>query len=814
MASADRLAEIEALQAKRKADAASPAPRAAAPAREEPGFFESVGSAITAPGRALGRAIYGMSRTPQTEGYTTSQGVEIPRMGEAVTSGIDTGQSRLQRFMTAAGMLTSFDPAEQVAMLRANSRRPIRVMATRVVPGRPAIRAPGRPTIPAVPDRVVNAWFSGEVPQGWELGDGKGNVPISDGGQPVLLNRPGMTATDAAQIGANVAAYSPAARVGGPGLAGVGRAALAAGGTAAALETQQSAAGGEFDPGNVAVTAAFGAGGQAVANTLTRLVPRLRTLWTPRGLTPDDIAQVRAEAVAAGADAAQLTDDVIIEAAQIASQSRPGIGRRIARSAAGAADDAEAATRVNAANAVAGEREFGIPLTRGARSGDQNQLLDESMIRAGNFGPMGRERMIQADNAASTAIRTAVDDQAARLSTTGALPVRTPAQGAAVAADAIVDAEQVSSAGVGAAYDAVPGGGVLPQGMARVARSVLRRSRSDRSFDPSLTETAKLINEARTLARVQANRAGLSLRPTDIYRAEQMRRRFLTATNAAENTSDRTQVIQLRQAFEEEMDGVIADGLLTGGPEVMKAMKEARGLMADYARRFFVNSERTRGGATIADPAGTFIQNVIARNPSGEEVANMLFGSSSTISNRAGEQIARRLRDVLPQGSEGWDAIRQAAFLRMIQTETGGQVVSPVMTLKAFDQAMTKSGGMLKELFTADELSRMRRLFAHAARTRSPVQGSPPTGQRVLTAVYGRARELFGPDSIITQTLLAIPDGGKRARGAYRSFAATRPFAAIQRNRPSVQAGVGVAEASANAQVAPDAPVITTERGE
>lgn len=746
----------------------------AAPAPEQ-SFMDSALDVVTTPGRALGRAIYGMTRTPQTEGYTTSQGVRIPAAREAVRAGLDTGQSPARRLGAAVGMLTSFDPAEQVAMLRAGSDKPIRVMGSKVVNG-----------------RSVSSWFPGEVPEGWTIGDGKGNVFVTDGGAPVLLNAPGFSVQDAAQIVGNAALYTPAGRAGGAGLRGVGRAAVAAGTTSAATETAQSAMGGSFDPTSVATNTVLGGGSQALVNGLTRLLPSLREMWRPGGMSDDAIDAIRRDAIAAGADPANLTDDVIIAAAQQAARDRPSLPSRLASTADQAGADAERAT--TAAVAGAAQREFPeIPLTRGDQTLNQNQLLDESMMRAGNYGPMARQIMMESDAAKSAGVRQAVDRvQEGLKQTPRGAPIASAQEGAATVAQAVRDAESAASTAVSTAYQSVGKGAVVPKGMERVARAVTARARSDRSFDPTLRETSKLLAAARQVSRLQSGKTGLGIRPTDINRVEQMRRRFRTAYDAAENNADRAQVRQLQEAFDAELDGVIADGLLSGDANALAAMKQARALMADYARRFFENGKTTRGGTTIGDPAGKLIQTVIAADPTAEQVTNMLFGARA-ISNRAGPQIAERLKVVLKDNPEGWDALRQTAFLRLVQQRVGNgseSYIDVLATQKAFLKVMDgPEAGMLRVLFTPEELGQMRRLFGQAARTRSQVIGSPPTGQRVLTAVWSRyASQLFGQGNIITSAVASIPNAARNPRGAIRAVGATRPFSGWQVNRPAAQA--------------------------
>lgn len=100
--------------------------------------------------------------------------------------------------------------------------------------------------------------------------DEKGNIIAANNktGVRTVINKPGFSGMDAAQVGALGAAFAPAARAvtAGTGLAkGAAVLGAASAATETALQGAQAAAGGDFNPEDVALSGVAGAGGELVA---------------------------------------------------------------------------------------------------------------------------------------------------------------------------------------------------------------------------------------------------------------------------------------------------------------------------------------------------------------------------------------------------------------------------------------------------------------------------------------------------------------------------------------------------------------------
>jgi len=115
--------------------------------------------------------------------------------------------------------------------------------------------------------------------------DERGNVLLADNqtGVRAVLNRPGISSTDLAQLFGIGTVFTPAAKVGTgivtggfkSGLKQAGKGAVASGGTQATIEGAQAVSGGEFNPSDVALAATLQPGVQAAGESA--LVPLVRT---------------------------------------------------------------------------------------------------------------------------------------------------------------------------------------------------------------------------------------------------------------------------------------------------------------------------------------------------------------------------------------------------------------------------------------------------------------------------------------------------------------------------------------------------------
>lgn len=606
--------------------------------------------------------------------------------------------------------------------------------------------------------------------------DEKGNmiIQIGDTGKGerlVMINKPGLSKADILQGGAVASLFTPAGLTRQAGIRG----ALQVGGksatTQAVVEGGQAATGGEFNEGDVAIAGVAGTAFQGLANQLAKKFPSLAQADDVQ-MTDDVRAVVREEAIKLGFEPDSLTDDVVDQlVAEIRLSAKP-----------------------SEAMAVTGEREFGIPLTSGQRSMDDAALSFEDRARSGAMGSRAqrpiREFETQEQN---PAINRAVDDVQSRIGER----ITTQQEAGGLVAEGVRSAEAAADDLVRAAYDEVGEASLGKEGMNGLLNAT-RKAVIGIDKDRGLAGTKGLLEQLKRTQRV-INSAG-EQKPVALTQIEQLRRRINTAIDSSENAADKRQLVQMKRAFDDFMDEAVVKALFDGDEQALSQLKNARGLFAEYAAKFRANPTATRSGRNIPDQQGAFIEKIIESNPTDEQVINAVFGASN-FSNTSGARMAARFRDVLGADSQGWDAIRQAGFMRLVKTNSvnGEKIVSGQQSLNALNTALEKNGSLMRELYSQEEINLFRRLFAQIqraqpqlVRSRENPSGTAQAMLKSVTDLATRMAGLFSGDL----TMVLTSNGVQAARGvrsATRAANAVRPFQDVVLPKPALNAAGQVA---------------------
>lgn len=597
--------------------------------------------------------------------------------------------------------------------------------------------------------------------------DGKGNIIVSVGDRRGILNKPGVSGKDILQLVGNAALYAmPAAKFTAPLKVGLAEAGIQTG-----VEGLQKLSGGDFNPTEIVVAGVGGAAFQKLGLVLSDKMPNL----FGRGfkMTDDTREIVRKEMLNLNLPD---TSDKAVD--QVVSRIRASVTPR------------------NVA-ATAGELEFDIPLTQGQRTGVDSALSFEDSARAGSLGEAPQRIMRGFETESQLpAIDRAVSARVASMRGPG-----TSGRGevGATLRSSIDAAETSFNDAVQAAYSAESIGeaSLTPEGFNGLLNAT-RKAVIGFEFDRTLPQTEKALQSLRQTQRI-LNSPGIQA-SIPIRRIEQQRRRFQTLIDGSESNVDRRQLVLMKRAFDDYLDKAVIDGLFSGNENALSNMKEARGLMREYAQKFRANPGKTKTGRRIPDPAGDFMEKVIEANPTDEQVVNMIFGASK-FSNNSGAAIVRRIGDVIGKDSVEFNSLREEAFRRVVKMNAvnNSEYVSGTQTLKQFKEVMEKNGTMMRELFTDEEIGVMGRLFAQIKRTQPDLVRSRenPSGSGVK-AVKDGMRLLSGMfDGGLTFNLTG---GGiemtKSISKTSKAAKSVRPFANVVKPRAAltgfgVTAGVG-----------------------
>lgn len=606
--------------------------------------------------------------------------------------------------------------------------------------------------------------------------DEAGNIIVNVGGRLGILNKPGFSKSDAMQVGGFGAAFSPA------GKAGVGaqnmlwagiRASSAAGATQTGIEGAQKLSGGEFNPEDIALTSALAGGAEML---FPMMAPFAKALWKrlKGGGQIDDAVRsaARKYAVEIGIDPESLTDDALLALAK-------------------KADDA-----VNPQTpALAGEKEFEIPLTLGQRTLDPKQLSFEDAAKVGTRGDKALNTMTtfreQKQGPAIIAAREMVEDKLS-------IPSLSKNEAGGTIREGVKAAEKVADDLVKDAYANVGDAGLTVKGLNNLYNAT-RKAVIGVEWNRALPETASVLEVLKrtqsVISKLQA--VGAEIKPTHIKQLEHIRRRIANGIKSADGL-DKTQLVMMKRGFDDYMDVAVKDMLFAGDDNALSALKTARGLFREYAKKFRSQARRLPSGKKLADEAGDFVEQLILDDPTNEQIVNAVFGANN-FSKGAGDKMATRFLEILGPDSDGWKAIRQQAFMRLLKTtkHNGEDIISGQQTLKAVDNALDNHKTLMNVLFTEPEQQLIRRFAAQVQRTSPQMvkstenpSGSGVVVQKGFAEIVNRLGHAF---AFSGEPILAITASGatriKSLTNARTAKAAIKPFSNYKPAAPGVVSG-------------------------
>ncbi|MFC4728797.1 hypothetical protein [Coralloluteibacterium thermophilus] len=520
----------------------------------------------------------------------------------------------------------------------------------------------------------------------WRSG---GTAGQSEGGQPTVTlpdgetyrtSDPGLDSTDVAKAGGNIVAMAVpatwAARVGQARNLGIGRRAALQGTAAATADTGLQAVfnAGEIDPTRTALAGAGGAGGELAGTVIGRIGGKAMEFARSMGSNRE-----AARALAREAGIENVSPDQLARLSNAMEEIRAGADPR----------------------AILGREEFGFIYTQGQRLTEGarkfQQLSREEVLRQ---TPVSNGPMLQAEQSNRRALSDALAGMGERF---GGRPGSTPAELAQGAASRLGQQADELSGRISAAYETAGQGGRSAVSAEAVAGLPNRLRNAVREFAPNFDTTPAT---ARTLEQVRlatqnilksaegGNVTGVTLRAL-----ETQRRILNNNINAATNRADRAAMVAVKREFDGWLDEAVDTALVTGDPSALAAMKEARALRAEFARRF-------EGGAD----SDRFIAGLLDGSRTPEELVNIALGAGQ-VSKSGAARFIERLRVAANGDPEVIGRLRAAHFERMTRGNNGeplnmGQIIRNIRSSEY------SNASVVKALYSPDEWGQVRRLAA------------------------------------------------------------------------------------------------------
>lgn len=596
--------------------------------------------------------------------------------------------------------------------------------------------------------------------------DEKGNFIVdlrAEGGTRGALNQPGVDARDMTRFGAQAAAFFPSGKAA-AGAASIpsamARVGLASGATQAALETGNAALGGNRSGADVAtdIGVAALAGGlfEGVAQALGKAWPRIKSAIAGGNIDDATRTAVIEQAVKLGFSPDDVTDDFIREFAKTAdSISNP-----------------------DRAAASALEKEFGVNLTGAQRDLNYDVLAEAESIKAGARGKSAQDIVLAREASQQEQLKRAAAKMQQGIAG-DSNPITSRQEAGSSLGEGIRSASASAKGAIREAYANVGDAELSVDGFKGLIRATKEAVNSveypqTKEIVPAYNALKKSLS---ALEKELAQKEGVgTVDDIPIGRVDEVRKMFGRFMDGATNNADRRNITAMKDAFDKYLDDAVVNGLFKGDADSIARLKQARGLYADYMAKF-------SGGK--GDAAGRFVEKIVKENPTSEEVINSLFTISGF--NKAGAgKFAQRYKQILGADSEGWKAVRQAAFKNMIKTVdfNGQQVVSGTQTLKAVNEAWKQNSTLMAELFSPQELAQLRRFALLAKRTQPdfPKSRVNPSGSGIeLQRAFGKVMSMLSGLGDM-KTFFVMNATGKitanmRANAAAK--ATLRPFSAI-----------------------------------
>jgi len=532
-------------------------------------------------------------------------------------------------------------------------------------------------------NRIKDLYPDAEIKQ-----DANGNtiaeLPDGRGG---YVNTPGMDSSDIAKGVATGAAFTPAARA--ASLAGGVGARVLAGSAGAGLTDaglQKLAGRDEIDGGQVAINAAVGGAGEAIAPLVGGAINKLwnadQAKWRAMSRSKQNQA-IKRQLIKDGYKPADLQGMI----------DGRGFGE----------------ARVAGANSISAEaqlaqKEFGFKHSRGQampegtlkqQAAKEAQLNNEELLeQLPNEGGQ-KLRNFKSDNYAQ--LDKVINDMVADMS--GGVAQGTSRNDSARRVhEGLVRARDKSKQAYDAEYAKADGMNAEVSGLVTIpmaSRMIERLQSQGVHVDDMGGEVGKLTKGAFAVLKE------LQTKPqSGIHRIENQRKminNMLNDTKISDPMDHRALAI-IKREFDESIAEAFDDHLIKGDPEALKVLQESRALYADYSRKF-----------NNPDQVGKLIQKMVEDETDPADVAKMAFGATG-LKTGASRFVNRYAKVVGGKDTPEFDALRET-YLQTALTSGGADNLGMDAMITRLNKVLRGDGEeTVKALYTKDEVAKLHRL--------------------------------------------------------------------------------------------------------
>lgn len=630
------------------------------------------------------------------------------------------------------------------------------------------------------PERVAGV-IEEQLPDA-KISRDKFNNPIVDWrGKRYYVNRPGFDRTDLFQAVAGFMQFLPAARMAGAAKSVMGRAGLGGVGEGATAITQDIA-GKQLDPDmkidwRKAVAAATGA---AISEPASTMAARAWSAmpWS-RGIV-DAAGNLTEEGAAAARAAGMNPDDFTPQMARRFEniyRSLPEVYKQQVRRADDRLTDAtRAAVTEGAAQAEADVVD--IPLTLGQRTQNLRQLNFEDKARQGTMGESAQKVMREHDELAKRKTGEAIEGMQERLSdplSRSALPDE-QAAGQLIREQVQAEASTLDEA-IDAAYQAVRDAGPPVRirtegvlGLATATRQALKDRILARRLTPLTMDAIKDLVKLHKLAG-RPRKPGPRITKLTLTEVEKYRRMLNSSIAKAKEAlkpGDKSQDAAALGIMKEQLDNWIDDlfdqGLMDGDPNTLTLLKDARALRREYGKKF----QEDNVGNVVARTIGKMIH----WDATNQDIVDWIIGVGQYGGKNTSVPMVRKLKEIFANNPDGWNAVREAAFMRMIYgpKQLQREALAPQrMANNLREYLKGRQRELTQELFSPEEIGQLAQFEDHIRKRIMPASEANPsrTSHELIKSIQQMMRIIVpGSVAMMDPTAGAAAIAGTMGAGA------------------------------------------------
>lgn len=530
-------------------------------------------------------------------------------------------------------------------------------------------------------------------------------------GQRFAVNPAGLDFEDFMTAVSEVTKFIPAARFAGMGktaIRRITRAFFAESVTQGVSETASTLLGAEIELGaagvRIGIAGAAGAAGQGVADVV---IPFARQAIRTRRFVRNGKLTARGREVAKKAginpeDVDRVFNDMF---ARELSKRQPLL-RRVDEGAATVAGTTALAQR------------FGVPLSRGQRAQDVEQLSNEELLRqTAPTRPAVRDFDVSQRESIGEAQQGIQD-------TLGGVGIKTRTEAGRVGLQRFEEISEQMSSAISQAYKEAGDIGATFTGRSLTALSKAADDVAVGMPDPKLTPAAtSILNEISNLDALIRNapvkrkflgpKGGpfrleeTQTHPIDLELFDLIRRRMLAAkrTIPKDNKADAKFSQDFINLFDEFIEDAFVNELFRGPPEALSSLLAAR-----QARRLYTE---TFGARNLKDQAGKIIQKTREIDATPEQFIDTVLGAGRLGGRKLSARVVERVAEILGRDSAEFGAIKEAAFLQLHRGQTIGRQATEI---KDF---LRENPSLAAQLFNAQE-RRVLTMYAETIRRIAP----------------------------------------------------------------------------------------------